>query len=767
MTDSELKKAISYCSGADKWHTEDYPDLGLPPVMMADGPNGLRKQEGKMDNLGIGESKPATCYPTASIAACSFDTELMEAYGDSLGREAGSESVSMVLGPGLNIKRNPLCGRNFEYLSEDPYLAGKMGAAFVHGMQRTGIGSCIKHFACNSQELYRMASDSRLDERTLREIYLTAFEIAVKEAQPRAVMCSYNRLNGIYAASNRRLLTEILRDEWGYEGMVVTDWGALEDRSESFRAGCDLAMPGGNDYGEKEAFADVKAGRLSEEDVLRCRDRVAAFAAAGVKGLENRFHVSRDECHETAKRIAAESAVLLRNREDMLPLRTLDGVLFVGLFAEQIRYQGAGSSRINPSRLDQIRELLPEVPYARGCLADGSTTEELLREAVEKAKAAEKVVIFAGLPGIYESEGYDRDDMKMPEGHVKLIERVSGANRNTAVVLFGGAPMETPWADDVKAILYMGLPGQAGAAACIDLLTGEANPSGKLAESWPERYEDTVTAPFYGKEKDARYREGIYVGYRYYDKSGVRPRFPFGHGLSCTRFRPVSIRVSEDHRTVCVDVANEGTVPGKESVLVYVHGPAEGRYLPVRELKAFGKTEIAPGETATLTFALDERAYQIWDGGWKTLRGQYYIEAAGSGGRTIESEPFLLEGVELSGETAQWYTRPSGAPSDEDWSSIYRETASETPLVPFTPNSVFGDLRRGSALARLAIRFFERKIAKDYGKDTPEYKGTLRMAEESPLRSVQMNGGLKKHFAQALADLGNGKYLQMIRHMLS
>ena len=505
-----LEEKIALCSGADFWHTKEMSHRGIPSMMMSDGPHGLRKQPETADMLGINESVPATSFPTAVLSACSWDKELLKKEGEAIAREAIANKVSLVLGPGANIKRNPLCGRNFEYFSEDPYLSGKMEAAHISGIEKTGCGSSLKHFALNNQEYKRFSSDSLVDERTMREIYLASFETATKEGHPSTVMCSYNKINGTYSSDNRWLLTEVLRDEWGFDGLVVTDWGAMSDRIKGFQAGCDLMMPGGSDYMEKECAEAVKNGTLSEEDVTRSARRVLELIAKTAH--ETAEPADMQAHYELARQIAEESAVLLKNEEGILPLNDKSDVVFVGHMAKEIRYQGSGSSHINPWKLVNVTDICPDVTFVEGCLADGSTNEKLLAEAESVVKNAGKVVVFAGLTDIYESEGFDRENMKMPAGHTEMIERLAAVNENIIVVLMCGSAVEVPWIDKVKAVLYAGLPGEAGGEAISNLLFGKLNPSGKLAETWPISYEDCICKDYYGEPyKDAQYREGIYV----------------------------------------------------------------------------------------------------------------------------------------------------------------------------------------------------------------------------------------------------------------
>jgi len=757
LAEMPLKEKIALCSGADEWHTKAFPQYGIPSVMMSDGPHGLRKQTGAGDMMGLNKSVPATSFPTASLTACSFDEKLIGEMSAAIAVEAGANGVAMFLGPGVNIKRNPLCGRNFEYFSEDPYLAGKLAASYIRSAQALGIGTSLKHFACNDQEYFRMISNSLVDERTLREIYLTAFEIAVKQAQPASVMAAYNRINGTFCTVNKRLLKDVLRNEWGYRGFVVTDWLALADRRDAFEAGCDLVMPGGNAYGEKEALRDVQSGALAEEAVDQSAERILRWVFQADEAMKRTYAFDQDEHHALARRIAEESAVLLKNDDRFLPCDPSE-IAIIGLMAEDLRYQGYGSSHINPVKLDQVRDFLPDAPYAPGYLRDGSTTEDLLRQAAEVAKTRNKVLVFAGLPDTYETEGIDRAAMRMPDSHNRLIEAVAAANPNVAVVLFCGSAVETPWADHVKAILYMGLSGQAGAGSAVRLLTGSANPCGKLAETWPLSYADCPSSGFYAGSRNAEYREGIYVGYRYYDKAGVAVRFLFGHGLSYTTFAYGSLTASQNEARVTV--TNTGGRSGGEAVLLYVRPPQDGIHRPLRELKGFEKVFLQPGESKEVVFALDERSFAVWDGGWKVFAGSYGIEIGGLQTR-VE-----IRGEEPSHQDGGWYDRPTASPKREDWLRSLGHEPKTFPVRPYTVDSTILELSESSRLIRLIYRIFERKEAKTFGRGTVEYQSVMKSAQECPLRAAQCGLNLKIPFAQAMADIGNGKFLTGLGKLL-
>ena len=617
-----LEEKAAFCSGHDFWHTKAIERLGVPAVMMCDGPHGLRKQAGEGDHLGINKSIETVCYPTAAALASSFDRDVMRQLGEALGRECQAENVAMLLGPGLNIKRSPLCGRNFEYFSEDPYLAGEMGAAYVQALQDQGIAACAKHFACNDQETLRMSGSSNLDERTLREIYLPAFETVVKKGRTRSLMCAYNAINGTFCSENKTLLTDILRDEWKSDAFVVTDWGAVKDQARGVAAGLDLEMPGSPNATGMEIVEAVRTGTLTEADLDKAVLRLLQFVKDSVDQRRPDTVIDRDACRMLARNLAGECAVLMKNAGNILPLKANQKVAFIGEFAERPRYQGAGSSHINvPHAISALEAAGNAVQYARGYDAHSDTTNEvLLEEAVEAAKKAEVAVVFAGLPDAFETEGADREHMRLPDNQNELIDAVAAANPCTVVVLHGGSPVELPWLGKVPAVLCMYLGGEQAGAATVDLLYGKVNPSGHLAETWPLRLQDNPSyLNFPGEEGIVTYAEGIFVGYRYYDKKEMPVNFCFGHGLSYTQFEYTGLRLDKDSLTdqetltVSVDVKNIGSVAGKTAVQLYVHDAESTVRRPVRELRAFDKVALRPGETQTVSFTLDKRAFAYWE----------------------------------------------------------------------------------------------------------------------------------------------------------
>ena len=614
-----LEEKAAMCSGADFWHTEAVERLGIPASMVSDGPHGLRKQDQEGDHLGVNESIKAVCFPAGCGTAASFNRELLNKMGETLGNECQAEGVSVILGPAVNIKRSPLCGRNFEYYSEDPLVASEMAGALIHGVQSKNVGTSIKHFLANNQETRRMSSDSRIDERTLNEIYLAAFAGAVKKEKPWTVMCSYNKINGVYAAENHKYLTETLRDKWGFDGYVMSDWGAVNNRVEDLKAGLDLEMPSSNGVNDKLIVGAVESGELSEEVLDTAVERILNIVFRYEENRDKSAFFDRDKDHELARKVAEETIVLLKN-DGVLPLSEQDEIAFIGKYAMKPRYQGGGSSHINShkitSALDAVRGM-GNISFAMGFDdKEDKTNEKLLAEAVETAKKAKVAVVFAGLPDAFESEGFDRQHMRMPDCQNELIEKVAAVQPNTIVVLHNGSPVEMPWANKVKGIVEAYLGGQAVGGAVCDILFGRVNPSAKLPETFPLKLEDNPSYLSYIGEGDmVEYREGIFVGYRYYDKKKMDVLFPFGYGLSYTTFAYSNLRVDKesmkdtDTMTVSVDVTNTGKMAGKEVVQLYVADKESTVIRPVKELRDFAKVELAPGETKTVSFTLGKRAF--------------------------------------------------------------------------------------------------------------------------------------------------------------
>lgn len=633
-----LEEKAAMCSGADFWHTEAVERLGIPASMVSDGPHGLRKQDQEGDHLGVNESIKAVCFPAGCGTAASFNRELLNKMGETLGNECQAEGVSVILGPAVNIKRSPLCGRNFEYYSEDPLVASEMAGALIHGVQSKNVGTSIKHFLANNQETRRMSSDSRIDERTLNEIYLAAFEGAVKKEKPWTVMCSYNKINGVYAAENHKYLTETLRDKWGFDGYVMSDWGAVNNRVEDLKAGLDLEMPSSNGVNDKLIVGAVESGELSEEVLDTAVERILNIVFRYEENRDKSAFFDRDKDHELARKVAEETIVLLKN-DGVLPLSEQDEIAFIGKYAMKPRYQGGGSSHINShkitSALDAVRGM-GNISFAMGFDdKEDKTNEKLLAEAVETAKKAKVAVVFAGLPDAFESEGFDRQHMRMPDCQNELIEKVAAVQPNTIVVLHNGSPVEMPWANKVKGIVEAYLGGQAVGGAVCDILFGRVNPSAKLPETFPLKLEDNPSYLSYIGEGDmVEYREGIFVGYRYYDKKKMDVLFPFGYGLSYTTFAYSNLRVDKesmkdtDTMTVSVDVTNIGKMAGKEVVQLYVADKESTVIRPVKELRDFAKVELAPGETKTVCFTLGKRAFAYYSvklHDWHVETGEFDI----------------------------------------------------------------------------------------------------------------------------------------------
>lgn len=759
-----LKEKIALCNGADFWHSKAMPEQGVPAITMSDGPHGVRYQSDAGDMLGVNRSQPATCFPTAVTSGATWDPDLLAAEGEAIGQEGLFYGVDVVLGPGVNIKRNPLCGRNFEYFSEDPCLAGAMGAAWVRGAQSTGIGTSLKHFAANNQEYKRFNGNSQVDERTLREIYLPAFETVVKQAQPETVMCSYPRINGVHASDNHWLLTDVLRREWGFQGMVVTDWGALCNRVKAMHAGCDLSMPGGSDYMEDWVEAAVQDGSLPESDVDACAARVIALALKSQTRSKGK-PFDREAHHALARRVAENGAVLLKNEDGILPLQAEDVVL-IGEMARTMRYQGSGSSHINPTRLISLCEAWPQAPFEPGCDTKGNVTEESLAQAAAAAKSAKVAVVCAGLPDLCESEGFDRETMAMPEGHVRLIETVAAANPNTVVVLFCGSAVETPWIDRVKAVLYMGLPGQAGGEAAAALLTGTANPGGKLTETWPLSYDQVPSRDTFG-QKVTRYKEGLYVGYRYYDTAGVPVRFPFGYGLSYTRFAYSDLTV--ENRTVRVAVTNIGDCPGAEVAQLYIAPPRTGPYRPAKELKGFARVYLTPGESRTVDFPLDDRSFAIWSDGWKVPAGTYTLLVGSSSEDIRLQQEIEVPGADLPAPARQagsWYETLQGLPTDDEFAALYGSPLQDDPpLEPgrFSMEDSIMEMKDFSPLMMQAFRGTEATIAQGFGGkadySNPDFRMMIMSGADAPLRAAVLSSGgsFPAAAAQGLLAAANGQ----------
>ncbi len=754
-----LEEKAAICSGRDFWHTKGVERLGIQPFMLTDGPHGLRKQAGDSDHLGINASVPATCFPTAAATACSFDRDLLRQMGEAMGEECRAEEVGVILGPAANIKRSPLCGRNFEYFSEDPLVAGEASAALIQGIQSKNVGACMKHYLANNQEKARLVSDSVIDERALREIYLRAFEIAVNKAQPWTLMCSYNKINGTYASDNKRLMTDVPRGEWGFEGAIMTDWGAMNDRVEGIRAGLDLQMPGPCDADDQKIVKAVQAGELAEEQLDVCAARVVELALRCAENAKTEYSAAGHD--ELARRIACESAVLLK-RGEQLPLKPGASLAVVGGFAKKPRYQGAGSSKINPHKITSLCEALDRrgaaYSYAEGITAEGETDEASIQQAVQTVAAADVAVVMLGLPDSYESEGFDRAHMDLPEGQNRLMEALAATGTPLVVVLSTGGAVCLPWRDQADSILLMYLAGQNSGSVVADLLFGEVNPSGKLAETWPLRLEDTPCHGFFGKGGNVEYRESIYVGYRYYDKAQKQVAYPFGHGLSYTDFAYSDLTVSAEHLAQgagldgTVTVTNTGSRAGKEVVQIYLAGPQGSVHRPLRELRGFAKVELAPGESKQVAFHLEPRAFAHYDGTagqWRVEGGSWRIQAASSS-RDIRLE----KEVAVDGETIPGGLRAS-APAyydltkewpvpQEQFEAVLGHPVPPQPAVrPFTRNSTLGQISQcpaGQAFLQ-TVQGMMGQMGGAEGENSDIMAMLAAMMEDMPLRQLAMLSG--------------------------
>lgn len=781
-----LEQKASMMTGQDTWRTKDYEKLGIPAMFLSDGPHGLRKQAGAGDHLGLNASLPATCFPTAATMANSWDVSLGEELGECLGEEAAHLGVHMVLGPGLNMKRSPLCGRNFEYFSEDPYLAGKMAAAYIRGIQSKGVAACPKHFAVNSQEERRMAMDAVVDERTLREIYTTGFEIAVKEGKAKGIMTAYNQVNGVYANENSHLLGDILYGEWNYDGMVVSDWGGSNDHVEGVRQGSHLEMPSTGKMGMRQIRDAVRQGRLDEKLLDQRVDELLQVIFdtkdAVEKGKNHPFDVK--EHHEMAHRAAAESIVLLKNRDGILPLAEGTKVALIGDFAETPRYQGAGSSLVNPSRspesiLSEIESYpLSVVGFASGYHRNKKTDSKCVEEAVALAKKADVVLLCVGLDEISESEGLDRVHMKMPKAQEELVEAVASVNPNTVILLSAGSVIEMPWEEKAAAILHGYLGGQAGASAMLDVLCGKICPSGKLNETYPMVLEDTASMLYYpAKERSSEYREGLYIGYRYFDTKGIPVRYPFGFGLSYTTFAYQNLEITEEG--VSFTIANTGSCDGAEVAQLYVGHDRKVIFGPKKELKGFVKVFLKQGERKKVCIPFDDktfRYYNVRTQNWETEGGCYQIYIGAS-----------VTDVRLRGETMRASTDapvpfdPKRIPSyvsgnvtkvtEEEFTYLYGKK------LPQAAWDVTGKLGVNDAICQMYyaksylarfICFILRKI-----KETSEKKGTpnlnILFIYNMPFRGLsKMTGGaINEGMTEALVEIVNGRGLVGAAHFIA
>jgi beta-glucosidase len=785
-----LEEKASLCSGLNFWYLKGIERLGIPSIMVTDGPHGLRKQAAEADHVGLNQSVPATCFPTAPALAATWNRDLIYQVGVALGQECRQEKVGVILGPGANIKRSPLCGRNFEYFSEDPYLTGEMAKSHINGVQSQGIGTSLKHYAVNNQEYRRMTIDAIVDERALREIYLTGYEIAVKGAQPWTVMCSYNKINGIYASDHKTLMTDILKDEWGHEGLVVTDWGAMNDRPVALEAGTELEMPGSPNGNDAKIVAAVQSGQLGEAVLDLAVERILTMIFKAEETLSKDYAYDPQAHHALARRVAGEGAVLLKNDGAILPLHQDAQVALIGRFAKTPRYQGAGSSLMNPTQLDNLHDEIERLigddhlTYAPGYTEKGDHPDDaLIQEAVELAQAADVVVICAGLTDLYETEGVDRTHMSMPSGHDALIEAVAAAHSKVVVVLSNGSPVEMPWASDVAGILEGYLGGQAGDGAIADILYGKVNPSGKLAETFPLKLQDNPSYRYFpGGPAIVEYRESIYVGYRFYDTVDQDVLYPFGHGLSYTTFQYSDLRLSASQLSmpgtliVTLCVKNTGTVAGKEVVQLYVRDVESTTFRPEKELKGFAKVHLQPGEEESVSIELNERAFAYYDTGlqdWHVEAGEFEI-LVGASSRDIR----LTTTVEIASD------RPDAPPADRESLAVYYNLSQGTPIgqqdfeallgrpVPpnqgpqkgsYTMNTPVGDMN-GSLIGRLLHSAMKSQMARmiDGQEGTPTALLMEAMTDEMPLRGILMMGGgpFTREMLDALLVMINGQFFR-------
>jgi len=771
-----LEEKCYLLSGKDFWQARSVDRLGVPNMTLSDGPHGIRKQEGAGDQLGLNGSVPATCFPTAATMANSWDPALGEKLGEYLAEEAAVQNVCVLLGPGMNIKRSPLCGRNFEYFSEDPYLAGKMAAGYVRGIQSKGGSACPKHFACNSQELRRMASDSIVDERTFREIYLTGFEIAVKEGKAKSIMSSYNRINGVYANENYHLLQEILRDEWGFDGFVVSDWGASNDHVEGVRAGSHLEMPTTGGDSDLELVQAVKDGKLSMEILDQRVDELLDVILSTTKALEPYKGKSFDveSHHAFAMKAAGESIVLLKNEENILPLKKGTKIALIGEFAQKARYQGAGSSVVNPTKLDHTTDIIQNygldvVGFQPGYPRTGPGNAELQAKAVELAGKAEVVLLYLGLDEISESEGLDRSHMRLPQSQVDLLNAVSAVNPNVVVVMSAGSAVEMPWLPKCKALIHGYLCGQAGAGAMLQAITGQINPCGKLAESYPVKYEDVSSAPYFPtKERTVEYRESLYVGYRYYETAQVPVLFPFGFGLSYTTFAYSDLKVSD--KEVTFTIRNTGSVDGAEIAQVYVTLPGGKVFRPAKELKGFTKVFLKAGESRTVTVPFDDKAFRYFN--VKTNRfevesGEYQVMVGASVADIRLTGSVQVKGTEapLPYDPAQlpsYYSGKITQVSDQEYEKLLGH--------PIPDGSWSGMLDMNDAIcqmyyakgavARFAYKILTNMLNKSIEKGEPDLNITF--IYNMPFRGIaKMAGGMcTMEMAEGILTAVNGHFFK-------
>lgn len=795
VAEMTLEEKAGLCSGQDCWNTKPIERFKLGAVMMSDGPHGLRKQIGEADNLGIGESVPAVCFPTASALACSFNRELLYEIGRAMGEECLQEQVSVILGPGVNQKRSPLCGRNFEYFSEDPLLSGELAASMIKGIQSTGVSASLKHFAVNNQEKRRMTINAVIDERTLRETYLKAFEIAVKKGKPDTVMCAYNRLNGEYCSENEYLLTDILRKEWGFENTVISDWGAVHDRALGIKAGLDIEMPGNRGFNDAKVLAAVKNGSLSLTKLDEAAENACALILKGLANKKKGYLYNKKEHHSLAVTALEESAVLLKNEGKLLPGHIGQKAAVIGAFAKTLRYQGAGSSKIHPLKIENPWEMFIEfgadVTYAKGFSLEAKPVngeaESLREEACQAAGGKDIVYVFAGLPEGYESEGFDRGNMSLPPSQNRLIDAICEENENVVVILIGGAPVELPWIHKVKAVLLAYLGGEGAGRAIVNLLLGYRVPSGKLAETWPIALEDIPCYHYFpGKRLTSEYRESIYIGYRYYEKAGKPVLFPFGYGLSYTEFSYSGLELSEEvcrfgsTFTLSFELLNCGGRKAKEISFIFMAHKSEVVFLPEKELREFIKVELEPGETKRISMTLDTSTLGYYNTAikdWYCESGEYEV-IIGSSSRDCR----LVGSIRIDSPAKPQPDFTKSAPSyyrlenkeftidEKEFAALYGRTPPKSggrASRPYSPENTLEDVAHTfiGKIIMMYANWTARKVSKAEKEQEGMMAATIR---EMPFFAMAASGEemLPEHVMEGIIEFLNGRYIAGLRKLL-
>ncbi|MCF7924820.1 MAG: glycoside hydrolase family 3 C-terminal domain-containing protein [Candidatus Izimaplasma sp.] len=774
-----LDTKIKLLSGKNFWYLPEIKEFNLKSIMLTDGPHGLRKQKDSGDHLGISNSVPATCFPTASALASSWNKDLIYKVGETLGEECLSERVSVLLGPGINIKRNPLCGRNFEYFSEDPYLTGALATSMINGIQSKGIGTSIKHFAVNNQETMRMVVDTIVDERTLRELYLKAFEMAIKASQPWTVMSSYNLINGVYASENKKLLQTILKDEWRHLGIVVTDWGANNDRVRGLIAGQELEMPSSNNLHDKRLKKATEEKKITLNLLDERVERIVELIIKANETLNKETKpYNKEKHHQFAKEVARESMVLLKNEDNILPLNNKKSVALIGVFAKTPRYQGSGSSLIQPTKLasayDAFKDILGDnLSYAKGYALDSDKVNEtLIKEAVEKSKKADVVVIMAGLTDRYESEGFDRDHLELPMNHNSLIEEVVKVNKNVIISLSNGSPVKMPWINNVKAIIEQYLTGQASGLALAEIIFGKVSPSGKLAETFPNDLAEIPSTKYFpGKPRQVKYVEGLYVGYRAYDKLNIEPLFPFGYGLTYTSFKYNNFKVTSNKSTktikVSLDLTNTGNMIAKEIVQVYVSKKDSLVYRPIQELKAFEKLELKPEQTKAINLSIAYDDLKVYQKGFKLEPGEYEVRISASSRDTKYSKTINITSndqiVDDLNETYKNFNKATVL-KETDFKHLLGHKIPEYPSIkPYHMNSTLGEIKQtyiGKKLFKLVYKQMAPMIDNETNETTK--KMIEKTVEQMPFRSLVIfsEGRLSLKRANGMLDLMNKHFIK-------